>query len=121
MTAPVVWVAGHYRGAHECIVYRHIQRAREAAELIWRCGGVALCPHLNTAFMGGVVPDEVFLAGDLVLVERSDALFALHGWRESVGATGEVTHAKKRGIPVFEDEVELRKWIAERLRAGGTR
>lgn len=118
---PVVYVAGPYRGAHECIVYRHIQRAREAAELIWRCGGVALCPHLNTAFMGGVVPDEAFLAGDLVLLERCDALFALHGWRESVGATGEVKHAEKRGIPVFTDEVELRTWIAERPRAGGAR
>lgn len=111
---PIVYIAGPYRGAHECIVYRNIARAREAAELVWRSGGVALCPHLNSAFMGGIVPDETFLEGDLLLIERCDAVFAIHGWRDSVGAKGEVEHAKKqRFIRIFEDEVALRKWMSE--------
>lgn len=110
---PIVYIAGPYRGAHECVVYRNIQRAREAAELVWRSGGVAICPHLNTAFMGGVVPDETFLEGDLLLVERSHALYAIFGSTNSEGAMGEIKHAKQRGLPVFIDELSLRKWITE--------
>lgn len=111
MRMPIVYIAGPYRGAHECVVFRNIQRAREAAELVWKSGGVALCPHLNTAFMGGVVPDATFLAGDLQLVDCCDALYAVDGSESSVGAMGEIAHAWGRGMPVFRTATNLLAWL----------
>lgn len=115
MRLPTVYVAGPYRASSETALRRNIDRAREAAELVWVSGGKALCPHLNTALMGGVVPDEVFLQADLEWLEQCDAVYAMHGWRGSAGAFGEVARAKALGLPVLEDEVSLRRWIRERI------
>lgn len=108
---PSVYIAGPYRGPTESAIRRNIERAREAAELVWKCGGKALCPHLNTAFMGGVVPDAVFLRADLEWLAQCDAVYAVHGWEQSVGAKGEIAEARRLGITVINDELVLRHWL----------
>lgn len=90
------------------------------AELVWKCGGKAFCPHLNTAFMGGVVPDAVFLRADLEWLADCDAVYAIHGWSGSEGAKGEVDEAKRLGKIVITDEEVLRVWIRNALFARGT-
>lgn len=111
MTIPLVYIAAPYRAASEQGVFRNIVQARDAAVAVFRMGGFAVCPHLNTAFMGGVVPDQVFLDGDLELLRRcADAVLAL-SVELSAGAAGEVAEARRLGLPVFDDMVELANWI----------
>ena len=112
---PAIYIAGPYRGPTESAVRANIERAREAAQLVWKCGAKAFCPHLNTAFMGGVVPDAVFLRADLEWLAQCDAVYAIHGWSGSEGAKGEVDEAKRLGIDVITDELVLRAWIANVL------
>lgn len=112
---PTVYIAGSYRGPTVSAIRRNIERAREAAELAWTMGAKAFCPHLNTAFMDGIVPDAVFLRADLEWLAECHAVFAIHGWEQSAGARGEVDEARRLCIPVFTDEVELRAWITDRL------
>lgn len=94
----VVYIAGPYRGN---VVRRalNILRARRAAIFVWQHGGVALCPHLNTAFFDGHAPDETWLEGDLELLQRCDAVWTIDGWRESAGALTEDAAAYVVGIP----------------------
>lgn len=91
----VIYICGPYRGRR----LANILRARSAALFVWRCGGVALCPHLNTAFFDRYAPDETWLNGDLTLMARCDAVWAIAGWRESEGARREVGEAERMGIP----------------------
>ena len=112
---PVVYVAGPYRASSECSLYNNIEEARNAAQDVWAMGAVALCPHLNTAFFGGVVPDDQFLDGDLVLISRCDAVLLLPTWRNSEGATAERWFAFGNDIPVFEEQELLAKWITDFL------
>lgn len=114
MTVALVYIAGPYRAATESRIRSNIERAREAAEVVWQCGAFALCPHLNTAWMGGVVPDGEFLRRDLAAMARCDAVLAIEGWKLSEGAKAEVAEAKRLKIPVFEDMLELRYWIRPR-------
>jgi hypothetical protein len=46
--------------------------------------------------MDGIVPADDFIAGDLVMVERCDAVVMLPVWDFSEGAKAEVTHAYPR-------------------------
>jgi hypothetical protein len=96
-----VYIAGPYRASTEWGVKQNIHAAELAAVHVWQLGGVAICPHANTAFFGGVCLDETWLAGDLELLARCDGVYALVNWRESKGATAEVELAESLGLPVF--------------------
>ena len=97
----VVFISGPYHSSTEWGVKQNIHAAEMAAMHVWQLGGVALCPHGNTAFFGGSCPDETWLAGDLELLRRCDAVYAMVDWRESKGATAEVELAESLGLPVF--------------------
>ena len=115
----VIYIAGPYRAASEYQVKKNIDAAEEAALFVWANGGVALCPHKNTAFFGGAcnIPDETWLEGDIELLKRCDAVYALSSWRKSNGATDEIHLANELGMPVFEqgmiDQRKLMQFLKE--------
>lgn len=106
----VVYIAGKYRDTRgEYWVRENIREAEKCAQFIWQNGMVALTPHLNTAFFGGLpgCKDGVWLEGDLELLQRSDAVYLVSNWQNSIGAVAEVKYAQKAGIPVLYTEEEV--------------
>jgi hypothetical protein len=100
---PVFYVAGPYRSQRgEFFVRQNVMRAERVALRLWQMGGVAVCPHKNTAQCGGYLPDEVWLEGDLDLVRVAEAVVLTPHWRDSAGARGEREFALSMGKPVFE-------------------
>jgi nucleoside 2-deoxyribosyltransferase len=106
----VIYIAGPYRAANEWGVNCNIRAAEAAALAVWRLGEVALCPHKNTAFFGGAADDSLWLAGDLVLLARCDAVLLVEGWETSSGTIDEVIFAINRRIPVFTNLNSLAVW-----------
>ncbi len=106
----VVYIAGKFRGANAWEVEENIRAAERLALEVWRAGMAALCPHANTRFFDKVLPDEVFLAGTLALMEVCDAVMMADNWRESVGACAERDRALDLGKPIFESLEQLKKW-----------
>lgn len=110
----VVYIAGKYRDARgEYFVRQNIRMAEDAALFVWDHGGVAMCPHKNTAGFGGArgLSDDVWLRGDLALLQRCDAVMAIPGWEESEGAQVEVIQAESWEIPVFTDYECLEEYL----------
>ena len=103
----VVYVAGPYRAKTEHEVVINIRKAEAVAIEVWKAGHVALCPHKNTAFFGGICPDEVWLTGDLEFVRRCDAVILVPGYETSKGALAEIKEARKVGIPIYESVVDI--------------
>jgi hypothetical protein len=113
---PVVYIAGPYRAPTPRRILANIWTAQEAALAVWRAGGVAICPHANTALFDGEADDAVWLAGDLELLRRSDAVLMCGAWGESEGATAEHAFAYELGLPIFYDTLDrnvLARWIAD--------
>lgn len=98
----VAYVSGPYRAKTEWEVRQNIEHAAEIAADLWKMGYAVICPHTNSAFMGGVVPDETFLQGDLAILERCDVLVLMPNWEKSEGAKVEKEFAEACGIPVRE-------------------
>jgi dienelactone hydrolase len=99
----VAYVAGPYRdarGAH--YVGDNITRARRVAADLWARGYAVLCPHLNTAHMGGLCDDTAFLDGAIELMRRCDLVVLTPDWYQSSGAQAEVREAFGYGIPVYK-------------------
>jgi nucleoside 2-deoxyribosyltransferase len=109
----VCYIAGPFRAATPWLVEQNVRAAEALALEVWRLGAAAVCPHANTRFMDKAAPDDVFLRGDLAILERCDALLTLDAWQQSRGARDEVTHAVARGIPVFHALSELAAWLAK--------
>jgi Domain of unknown function (DUF4406) len=107
----VVYIAGPFRAASHWAVEQNIRVAEAIALEVWRMGAAALCPHTNARFFSGAAPDEVWLAGDLELLRRCDAVLMVGRWWESSGAREEKVAAGRYGLPAFEDLAGLREWL----------
>lgn len=114
----MAYVAGPYRAPTVWGIKENIRRAEEAATRLWQMGYTVFCPHLNTAFFDGLCPDEVWLEGDLVVLRRCDFLVLLEGWKNSHGASNEVSEARRLDMPVMEyayfDSDVLNKALSKR-------
>lgn len=107
----LVYIAGPFRGENAWEIENNIRRAECLALSVWRLGAAALCPHANTRFFSGALPDETWLAGDLEMLRRCDALILTEDWRRSTGARKEADFAFDRGIPVFTKLEDLEHWL----------
>lgn len=97
----IAYLAGPYRAASPFEIGQNIGRARAVAVWLWRNGYVALCPHLNSAFMDGAAEDRVFLDGDIAMMRRCDLVVLVPGWERSRGTLDEIAVAEAAGIPVY--------------------
>ena len=105
----LVYVAGPFRGPNAWEIEQNIRRAEALALEVWRAGFACVCPHTNTRFFQGAAEDSVWLDGDLLILERCDAVLLTPDWQRSSGARAEVDHAKLKGIPVYLTLDELRR------------
>lgn len=107
----LVYVCSPYRSSTEFGVSENIAYARKCAANVFRVGGFAICPHLNTMQFGGLVPDDRFLEGDVELVRRAaDCLFVAR-LPISQGMSIEIAAATERGIPIFYTLTDVEKFI----------
>lgn len=109
----IIYIAGKYFGKTHNEVMTNMRVARIEAEFIWSRGAAAICPHLNSAWMGGCCDEENFYIGYLELVKKSDAIFALWNYKDSNGAKQEIKLAKEIGIPVLYSRVDLIKYLSK--------
>ena len=109
----VVYIAGPYRARNAWEIEINIRAAEALALHVWSAGMVALCPHAMTRYYQGFLPDALWLAGDLELVSRCDAVFLIPGWERSQGAMAEARFATDKGIPTFTTLRELEAWNGE--------
>lgn len=98
----VGYVAAPYRAKTIRGIVENIRHAEKIALDIWALGYPTICPHKNTALFDGAAPDDVWLRGDLELLNRCDFLVYSPNSDSSAGARAEIEHARFRGIPVFE-------------------
>ena len=114
----VIYIAGHYRSDKgEWYVTQNIEAAASAALFVWLYGGVALCPHKNTSLFGGAygIPDRTWLDGDLELLSRCDAIWALPGWDTSSGAQAEVEFAEDLNMPILYDQPDVLRFLGKEV------
>ena len=94
----LVYVAGPYRADTDDEVYENIQRARQRAKRHWQKGHAVFCPHLNTAFFSGVVPEEQFVKAGLLFLSKCDIVALPPNWELSRGTIEEVALAEELGL-----------------------
>lgn len=108
----VIYIAGPFKAENSWQVEQNVRRAEEIALEVWRLGAVAVCPHTNTRFFLGTLPDvAVYVKGYIELVKRCDAVLTVSGYEWSHGAGLELDAAEAEGKPVFHNLGDLKAWL----------
>ena len=108
----LVYTAGKYRGGTIWGTRQNIRLAELVMGDLVCMGLSVICPHKNTALMDGIVSPndhEVWLAIDLEMLKRCDAIVMLPNWINSEGAKAELEKAKEWGLDVFFYPRDIKK------------
>lgn len=104
----LAFISGPYRASSSYKVQQNIYRAELIAKKYWKLGYAVICPHKNTSLFDCILPDEVWLEGDLEILSRCDVIVMMQNWRDSVGATEELKFARDMGMEIIFDQEEAK-------------
>lgn len=104
----IAYVIGPYRASTIYGIRKNIIVAEQIGAELAAYGVFPYVPHKNTAFFDGAAPDELWLKGNLEILERGIADFAVvaPGWERSSGSGGEIQACRKMDIPVLFREAD---------------
>lgn len=99
----VIYVAGPYSGASAKEISENVRAAELVGQEILRRGHAVICPHSMTHDwdIGTGINYETFIATDLTILGRCDAICMVEGWERSKGSVGELHEAQRLGLRVF--------------------
>ena len=89
------------RQAVDCHVDLRSMEAEEAALELLSLGAAAICVHSMTRFIDGALSDDEWLAADIKILSRCDAVVVTGNWFNSDGTMKEIETAMELGLPVF--------------------
>jgi hypothetical protein len=104
----LAFISGPYRASSSYKVQQNIYRAELIAKKYWKLGYAVICPHKNTSLFDCMLPDEVWLEGDLEILSRCDVIVMMGNWDKSVGALGELKLARDLGMEIIFDQEEAK-------------
>ena len=81
----------------------NIRAAELRAEDVVRADHYPIVPHLCTAYLDGLAPDQHFLDGTLEAMRRCDEVWLCEGWESSRGTIQEIAAAFERGMDVYDE------------------
>lgn len=115
----VVYIIGPYRSVTPWHVDQNVRKAEFSALVVAQLGGIPLCDHSMYRFFDKICSDDFWLQGTSELLRRSDAVYVLNNYEDSVGSMAEVRLARELGLPVFiEGKPDVRKEMLKFIEGG---
>lgn len=109
---PVIYVAGPIRDETAWGREQNIRRAEGLALEVWQAGGAGVCMHSMTRYYCEKDASyETWMAGDMEILSRCDAVLLTPDWEKSPGARAEVEFARCLGIPVLHTAGAMRLFV----------
>lgn len=106
MECKILYIAGPYRRKTINETCENIMEARRRMVWAWLSGWIPICPHTNSAFIDGIIPDRYILQGYKHLVTLCDAILLGswgEGWQNSPGSVEEYQVATEHGLTIIKD------------------
>lgn len=105
----VIYVAGKYSGDSYSIIHDNIKKAEKVGLELIAKGWAVIIPHLNLYHfeqyeIDGLFDYTTWMNIDIELLSRCDAIFMMHGWESSKGATHEHCIADTEGLKVYYED-----------------
>jgi hypothetical protein len=105
----LVYVAGPYQGD----IKENIEYAEKVSIKLIKLGFDVITPHKNTAgyeqYVDGIITRSTWLAMDLNILSRCDAIFVMNNSSASEGTAAEIAFVKEHNIPFINVGMEWKK------------
>jgi len=121
MHKPLIYIAGKFGDQTVGDEEANRSSARSTAEMLWRIGYRAICPH---SMLGLPVPSkteeheqyddigrEDIMQTCLEVLSTCDCIYLMPNWRRSSGSIREYQHAQRLGLAVIRDYDEARHYL----------
>ncbi|KKN65780.1 hypothetical protein LCGC14_0478250 [marine sediment metagenome] len=108
----VIYIIGPFRAENTWEVEQNIRIAEGMALAVWRLGAVPICMHSMNRFFMGTMLEEIFLRGDLEILNRcADAAITVGLWMGSSGSRAEHNKCRELNLPIFGNLSDLKIWL----------
>ena len=107
----VIYIAGPYLAGSAWGIELNIRKAEALWFKVNETGNAAICIHTMGRNMQNTLTLEHWLAADMEMLSRCDAMIATEGWESSEGTMKEVDFCFDHGIPFFKNFYDLRDWL----------
>lgn len=97
----IVFICSPYSALTDFEKEANIARAKKEAQRWWGRGYGVFCPHLNSAWMSGICPEENFLEFCMLMLEHCHVLAATEYYENSSNCVAEVKRAFELGLTVY--------------------
>ena len=88
-------ISAPYYSDQDYEIHSNIYEASMMAKYYWRLGYNVFCPHMNSAFFGGLIPEEQFLLACIERIQKADVIAFHPSWEYSSGCRKERRVAKE--------------------------
>ena len=108
----LIYISGPISASARYIEYDNCLHARQWAQMVMEIGAAVHCPHL--VYLCGLIDIlewEDFLAMDIEIIRRCDAVLMIGPWQGSKGCVEEYNAAQKFGIPIFTTLSQVRDFV----------
>ena len=95
----LLYIIAPYSAKSHIQVKHNIQEAELLAQYYWLQGNAVICPHLNTAFFSGLIPESEFYAGTLLMLSKVDQAIVHPKFKQSDGSIKEIQFCEENNIP----------------------
>jgi len=93
------YIIAPYTASSHIKVQNNINEAKILAQYYWLKGNAVICPHLNTAFFSGLIPESDFYQGTLLMLSKSDKAIIHPRFKHSSGCIKEIKFCEENNIP----------------------
>lgn len=107
---PLVYLSGPISAKTMWAVAEHVHVAERAFVACCEADIASICVHSMGRNCGDALDHAGWMAHDLEILQRCDAVLMVGEWQQSVGARMELWLASRLQIPVFFDVEALKQW-----------
>ena len=100
-------ISAPYYSDNDYEIHSNIYEASMMAKYYWKLGYNVFCPHMNTAFFGGLIDESQFLLACIERIKKADVVAFHPRWKYSSGCQKEhmaaIDYKIKKEYPLLKN------------------
>ena len=108
-----MYVAGPFRAGTAWDIELNVRKAETVSLELFKMGYAPICPHANSRYFHGSLPDSEIMDAYLTILSKCDVMYILPGFETSEGTRRELKEAIDLHIPTVASPFGAAEWMSD--------